>query len=75
MGTAAVSPAPAKLITAPRPSRRYQTSSLKRNTSSVPQPSTSVRSAKVPACRGSAALAAARSSPKPSVASAVRGRA
>eukprot|EP00969_Alexandrium_andersonii_P236760 10451918-Alexandrium_andersonii.AAC.1 len=73
MGTTAVSPAPATLITAPRPSCRYQTSSLKTNTSSVLQASTSARSPSVPARWGSSALAAARFSPSPSVASAVRG--
>eukprot|EP00969_Alexandrium_andersonii_P092304 4075573-Alexandrium_andersonii.AAC.1 len=41
MGTAAVSPAPATLTTTPRPSCTYQTSSLKRNTPSVLQASTS----------------------------------
>eukprot|EP00969_Alexandrium_andersonii_P221740 9793511-Alexandrium_andersonii.AAC.1 len=66
MGTTAVSPAPATLTTAPRPSCMYHTSSFKRNTSSVLQASTSVRSASVPARWGSSALAAVRFSPSPS---------
>eukprot|EP00969_Alexandrium_andersonii_P356646 15447015-Alexandrium_andersonii.AAC.1 len=51
----------------------YQTPSLKKNTPSVLQASTSVRSASVPARWGSSAVAAVRFSPSPSVASAVYG--
>eukprot|EP00969_Alexandrium_andersonii_P187483 8284095-Alexandrium_andersonii.AAC.1 len=73
MGATAVPPAPATLITAPRPSCRWQTSSLKRNAASMLQASTSARSAIVPARWGNSALAAVRFSPSPSVASAVCG--
>eukprot|EP00969_Alexandrium_andersonii_P200108 8839556-Alexandrium_andersonii.AAC.1 len=62
----AASPAPATLMTAPRPTWRNQTSSLKRNTPRRAFAATSVFSGSSPARLGSSACAATSSMPSPS---------